>query len=161
MGVKTANLAIVFTDIENFTLHTSKQTLEQNKKLLEAHTNLLPPILKAFGGKIIKSIGDAFLVTFESPTQAVLSGIAIQDKIWTHNQSAPESQKFNVRVAVNVGEVRLDANDVFGEPVNIASRVQGITESGSIFFTESVYLSMDKVEVPSLEEGTSTLSIER
>lgn len=153
MGVKTANLAIVFTDIENFTHRTSNQTLEQNKLLLQKHDSLLSPIFKAFGGRIIKSIGDSFLVAFESPTQAVLSGVAIQDKVWAHNRTVSETEQFNVRVAVNVGEVRLDSDDIFGEPVNIASRLEGITESGAVYFTEAVYLVMDKVEVPSVEVG--------
>jgi len=153
MGLKTANLAIVFTDIVGFTDRTSKQTLEQNQRLLAVHSELLVPIFKAFGGRVVKTIGDAFLVTFESPTQAVLAGVAIQDRVWAHNQAAPEAERFEVRVAVNAGEVRLDSSDVFGEPVNIASRVEGIAEAGGVYFTEVVYLVMDKVEVPSVEVG--------
>ncbi|HYH98977.1 adenylate/guanylate cyclase domain-containing protein, partial [Hyalangium sp.] len=127
--MKTANLAIVFTDIKGFTERTSRQTHVENERLLQVHHDLLAPLFKAFGGRIIKSIGDAFLVTFESPTQAVLSGVAIQDRLWQYNRSVPESAQLHVRVAVNVGEVRLEASDVFGEPVNIASRVEGIAEA--------------------------------
>lgn len=147
--MKTANLAIVFTDIKGFTERTSRQTLEDNQRLLEVHAQLLKPVFEAFGGRIVKSIGDAFMVTFESPTQAVLSGIAIQDRLWLHNRSAPPADHIDVRVAVNVGEVRLENKDVFGEPVNIAARVEGIAEAGEVYFTESVFLSMNKAEVPS------------
>ncbi|MBJ6762462.1 adenylate/guanylate cyclase domain-containing protein [Myxococcaceae bacterium JPH2] len=155
--MKTANLAIVFTDIKGFTERTSRQTLEENQRLLQVHQALLAPLFKAFGGRIVKSIGDAFLVTFESPTQAVLSGIAIQDRLWQHNRGLSDSEQLHVRVAVNVGEVRLEANDVFGEPVNIAARVEGITEAGEVFFTEAVYLAMNKAEVPSQEVGAFEL----
>lgn len=155
--MKTANLAIVFTDIKGFTERTSRQTLEENQRLLHVHEALLVPLFKAFGGRIIKSIGDAFLVTFESPTQAVLSGIAIQDRLWQHNRNLVEDEQLHVRVAVNVGEVRLEANDIFGEPVNIAARVEGITEADEVFFTEAVYLSMNKAEVPSQEVGSFEL----
>ena len=151
--MKTANLAIVFTDIKGFTERTSHQTHEENERLLQIHSDLLTPLFRAFGGKVIKSIGDAFLVTFESPTQAVLSGVAIQDRLWQHNRSAKSSEQLDVRIAINVGEVRLDANDVFGEPVNIAARVEGITEAGEVYFTEAVYLAMNKAEVPSAEVG--------
>ena len=151
--MRTANLAIVFTDIQGFTERTSRQTLEQNQRLLQVHAALLTPLFRAFGGRIIKSIGDAFLVTFESPTQAVLAGIAIQDRLWQHNRSAPESEQLLVRVAINVGEVRLESNDVFGEPVNIAARVEALTEAGEVYFTEAVYLAMNKAEVPSEEVG--------
>jgi class 3 adenylate cyclase len=155
--LKTANLAIVFTDIKGFTERTSRQTLEENQRLLQVHHALLAPIFKAFGGRIIKSIGDAFLVTFESPTQAVLSGIAIQDRLWHHNRGVPEPEQLHVRVAVNVGEVRVESNDIFGEPVNIAARVEGITEADEVYFTEAVYLAMNKAEVPSKEVGAFEL----
>ncbi|QSQ15946.1 adenylate/guanylate cyclase domain-containing protein [Myxococcus landrumensis] len=155
--MKTANLAIVFTDIKGFTERTSRQTLEENQRLLHVHGALLQPLFKAFGGRIVKSIGDAFLVTFESPTQAVLSGVAIQDRLWHHNRGAPESEQIQVRVAINVGEVRLEGNDVFGEPVNIAARVEGLAEAGEVYFTEAVYLAMNKAEVPSREVGSFEL----
>ncbi|MCY1077582.1 adenylate/guanylate cyclase domain-containing protein [Archangium lansingense] len=155
--MKTANLAIAFTDIQGFTERTSRQTLEENQRLLKVHHDLLTPIFKAFGGRIIKSIGDAFLVTFESPTQAVLSGMAIQDRLWQYNRSAQEAERLDVRVAINVGEVRVESNDVFGEPVNIASRVESIAEAGEVYFTEAVYLAMNKAEVPSHEVGAFEL----
>ncbi len=155
--MKTANLAIVFTDIKGFTERTSRQTLEENQRLLRTHHDLLAPVFKAFGGRIIKSIGDAFLVTFESPTQAVLSGMAIQDRLWQYNRGVPDSERLDVRVAINVGEVRVESNDIFGEPVNIASRVESIAEAGEVFFTEAVYLAMNKAEVPSLEVGSFEL----
>ncbi|MBM7117362.1 adenylate/guanylate cyclase domain-containing protein [Archangium primigenium] len=155
--MKTANLAIVFTDIQGFSERTSRQTLEENQRLLRVHGDLLIPIFRSFGGRIIKSIGDAFLVTFESPTQAVLSGMAIQDRLWSYNRSAPDAERLDVRVAINVGEVRLESQDVFGEPVNIAARVESIAEAGEVFFTEAVYLAMNKAEVPSREVGTFEL----
>ncbi|GHG75939.1 adenylate/guanylate cyclase domain-containing protein [Comamonas sp. JC664] len=155
--MKTANLAIVFTDIKGFTERTSRQTLEENQRLLQVHSALLSPLFNAFGGRIVKSIGDAFLVTFESPTQAVLSGIAIQDRLWHHNRTVEEAEQIHVRVAINVGEVRLDGNDIFGEPVNIAARVEGIAEAGEVYFTEAVYLAMNKAEVPSKEVGAYEL----
>ncbi len=151
--MKTANLAIVFTDIKGFTERTSRQTLEQNQTLLKTHHDLLAPVFRAFHGKIIKEIGDAFLVTFESPTQAVLAGVALQDKLWAHNRTRAGDDRIDVRVAINSGEVRVENHDVFGEPVNIAARVEGLADAGEVFLTESVYLAMNKAEVPSEEVG--------
>ncbi|MDP3501931.1 MAG: adenylate/guanylate cyclase domain-containing protein [Myxococcales bacterium] len=146
--MKTANLAIVFTDIKGFTERTGGQTLEENQRSLATHNALLGPLFKAFGGRVVKMIGDAFLVTFESPTSAVLAGVAIQDKLWQHNRGVPEGQRLDVRVAINVGEVRIEDGDVFGEPVNIAARVEGIAEAGEVTFTEAVHLAMNRAEVP-------------
>lgn len=151
--MRTANLAIVFTDIKGFTERTSKQTLEENERLLKTHNDLLAPLFKALGGRIIKTIGDAFMVTFESPTSAVLSGVAIQDALWKYNQTASAEAQLHVRVAINVGEVRFEGNDVFGEPVNIAARVEGLAEADEVTFTEAVYLSMNRAEVSAEELG--------
>jgi class 3 adenylate cyclase len=151
--VRTANLAIVFTDIKGFTERTSTQTLEENEKLLKTHNELLAPLFRGLGGRIVKTIGDAFMVTFESPTSAVLSGLAVQDALWAYNRSAEPGKQLHVRVAINVGEVRLEGNDVFGEPVNIAARVEGLAEADEVTFTEAVYLSMNRAEVPSEELG--------
>lgn len=151
--MRTANLAIVFTDIKGFTERTSKQTLEQNERLLKTHNELLAPLFKGLGGRIVKTIGDAFMVTFESPTAAVLSGLALQDALWDYNRTAAPELQLQVRVAVNVGEVRLEDNDVFGEPVNIAARVEGQAEAGEVTFTEAVYLSMNRAEFACEELG--------
>jgi adenylate cyclase len=155
--MKTANLAIVFTDIKGFTERTSRQTLEENQRLLDTHSRLLTPLFQSFGGRIVKSIGDAFMATFESPTNAVLCGVAIQDRLWLHNRSVTEAERLEVRVAINVGEVRLENRDVFGEPVNIAARVEAMAEAGEVYFTEAVYLSMNKAEVPAAELGVFEL----
>lgn len=151
--MRTANLAIVFTDIKGFTERTSMQTLEQNETLLKTHNELLAPLFKGLGGRIVKTIGDAFMVTFESPTSAVLAGVAVQDALWSYNQSAAPEAQLHVRVAINVGEVRMEGNDVFGEPVNIAARVEGVAEADEVTFTESVYLSMNRAELAAEELG--------
>lgn len=149
VSVRTANLAIVFTDIKGFTERTSRQTLEQNQQLLSTHNALLGPLFKAYGGRVIKMIGDAFLVAFDSPTHAVLSGAAIQDRLWAHNRNLPPDEQLHVRIAINVGEVRLEEGDVYGEPVNIAARVEGEADAGEVTFTEAVYLAMNRAEVAS------------
>lgn len=151
--MRTANLAIVFTDIKGFTERTSKQTLEQNEKLLKTHNDMLAPLFKGLGGRIVKTIGDAFMVTFESPTSAVLAGVAVQDTLWSYNRQAIPEEQLHVRVAINVGEVRMEGNDVFGEPVNIAARVEGVAEADEVTFTEAVYLSMNRAELAAEELG--------
>ena len=155
--MRTENLAIMFTDMSGFTERTSSQTREENELMLELHEALLLPVLRAFNGKRVKSIGDAFLVTFRSPTDAVLCGMAIQDRLHEYNRDVPAKLRIEVRVAVNLGEVRIVRGDVFGEPVNIASRVEGITPPGEIYLTESVHLAMNRREVPAVSVGPQDL----
>jgi adenylate cyclase len=155
--MRTENLAVMFTDIQGFTATTSRQTHEENARLLSRHDALLLPVVRAFGGRHVKSIGDAWLVVFRSPTNSVLCGMAIQDRLWDYNRRAAEPDRIRVRVAVNLGEVRVTrsfgSTDVFGEPVNIASRVEGEAAAGEVVFTEAVYLAMNKAEVAAEEVG--------
>jgi class 3 adenylate cyclase len=151
--MKTKHLTIMFTDIKGFTSKTSKSSREQLHQLLELHDKLILPIFKDFGGKVIKTIGDAFMVSFHSPTDALLCGIKIQNILAKHNEKVPPKDQLEVRIAINSGEVTIKENDVFGEAVNIASRLEGIADAGDIYFTESVYLAMNKSEIPTAEVG--------
>lgn len=159
--MRTQNLAVMFTDIQGFTEKTHRQTREENARLLAAHDALLLPVVKGFGGRKVKSIGDAWLVIFDSPTNSLLCGMAIQDRLWDYNRRLPEAERIRVRVAVNLGEVRvarsLSGTDVYGDPVNVASRVEGEAEVGEVWFTEAVYLAMNRAEVPVEEVGWRAL----
>jgi class 3 adenylate cyclase len=159
--VRTRNLAVMFTDIKGFTEKTSRQTRQENALMLARHDALLLPVLRAFGGRRIKNIGDALLVIFDSPTGSVLSGMAMQDRLWDYNRRVSAEERIDVRVAINLGEVRLvwglRGGDIFGEPVNIASRVEGEARAGEVWFTEAVYLAMNKKEAPAEEVGLREL----
>lgn len=151
--VETKHLTIMFTDIKGFTSKTSFSSRQQLEKILDVHEQLLTPIFKKFRGTVIKTIGDAFLVTFNSPTDAVLCGMQVQKELAKYNEGISESERMEVRIAINSGEVAVKNNDVFGEPVNIAARLEGIADAGDIYFTEAVYLSMNKAEIPTAEVG--------
>ncbi len=149
----TRNLSIMFTDIKGFTQRTSASSRDAMKVLLEQHERLLVPVFAYFDGTVVKTIGDAFLVYFESPTDAVLCGVTIQEVLRQYNDDKGEDQRLEVRVAINVGEVELEGNDVMGEAVNIAARLEGVTEAGEVWFTDAVYQTMNRTEAPSAEVG--------
>jgi class 3 adenylate cyclase len=155
--METRILTIMLTDIQGFTQRTSSSSREALKELLDEHERLLYPVVSHYGGVLVKTIGDALLVTFESPTNAVLCGLAMQERLAAHNEGKGEEDQLNIRVAINSGEVQLRDGDVFGEAVNITARIEGITEAGEIYFTDSVYLAMNKTEVPSSEVGQKRL----
>ena len=153
----TANATVMFTDIRGFTARTSREPREGLEELLQTHEALLLPVIKHYDGRVVKTIGDAFLVVFESPTNAVLCGVVIQRRLLEFNRTAREGKRIEVRVAINSGEVTLRGDDVFGEPVNICARIEGITEPNEIYFTEATYLTMQKAEVPSSVVGSRRL----
>lgn len=145
----TDNLTILFVDMVGFTERTSLQSREQNRSMLSAYNRLLLTVIAGYGGRHVKSIGDALLVTFRSPTDGVRCGMALIDAVAEFSSGRPTEEQIHVRVALNVGEVRQEGRDVFGEAVNVAARVEGLTPPDEIYFTEAVYLSMNKAEVPS------------
>lgn len=152
--MKAKNLAIMLTDIKGFTDKTSRKSRGQIKDMLNKHNELVLPVLEKYHGHVIKTIGDAFLVTFESSTDAVLCGVAIQEILTAFNKEKAPDDRIDIRIAINAGEVSInETGDIFGEAVNITSRIEGIAEAGEVFFTESVYLSMNRNEVPSSEIG--------
>jgi class 3 adenylate cyclase len=155
--VRTANLAIVFTEIVGYADRLSRQTYEQSQRMLRLHEALVVPVFRAYQGRRVKTIGGTLLVAFESPTQAVLCGAAVQDRIWDWNRNTPESERIKVRVAVNVGEVRLEKGDVFGDPVNICARVLGLADAGEVLFTEAIWLSMNRNEIEADDGGLQEL----
>jgi class 3 adenylate cyclase len=148
------NLAIMLTDIKGFTARTSESTREGMVSLLAEHDRLLLPVFRYFDGTVVKTIGDAFLVRFDSTTDAVLAGLAVQEVLRQHNAFVKDDKdRLEVRVAINAGDVELKDGDILGEPVNVTARLEAITEAGEVWFTETVYLSMNRKEVPSAEVG--------
>jgi len=141
------NLTIMFTDIEGFSELVANLPRTVSKNILQIHDRILSRVIKNFGGNTIKSIGDSFLVTFRSPTDAVLCGMAMHDALWDANKNNDLEIPLAIRVSLNAGEVRLSNHDVFGEAVNIASRLEKITPTNAVYLTEAVYLSMSKSEV--------------
>ncbi len=157
MGLKTENLAIVLTDIVGFTKLTARQTRSENEELLKTHNRILYPIIRHFKGRIIKTIGDAVLVVFRSPTDAMICSMAMQDSLYEHNSTLPEERQIHIRIAASLGEVRISGKDIFGEPVNVTSRIEGITPADEIYLSDAMYMAMNKAEVPCQEVGSKKL----
>ena len=124
---------------------------------MSRHDRILFPMIVRFKGKKVKSFGDGILATFRSPTNALRCAMAIQDALTEFNNSCAKSEAIHVRTAVNVGEVRVERNDVFGEAVNLAARVESLAPAGEVYFTEAVYLAMNKAEIASESMGKHSL----
>jgi class 3 adenylate cyclase len=151
--MRTETLAIVFTDIKGYTAATSAQTHQENARMLRRIERLIAPVVRAYSGRVIKSIGDAYMLVFRSPTEAVRCATAIQDRLHQHNTSASADQSIHIRIAMNIGEVRVHRGDVFGEPVNIAARIEGVTPADEIYLSHAIYLTMNKTDLPAEKVG--------
>ncbi|MBF0410479.1 MAG: hypothetical protein HQM10_24250 [Candidatus Riflebacteria bacterium] len=140
----TQELTIMFTDVKGYTSFSSKASLSEVMSLLKEHDSILMPSFERYGGKVLKKIGDAFLVVFEEPSKSVLAGIEIQRKLRERNSQVPDERKLSIRIAINTGPVIRKESDVFGEAVNVASRLEGVADAEEIVISESTYNQIDK-----------------
>jgi adenylate cyclase len=130
--------AIMFTDIVDYTL-LAQSNERQALKLLERHNSLLRPIFPKYNGREVKTIGDSFLVEFESALDAALCAMEIQKLLHDHNASTTsDMQKVKLRIGIHVGDVVHKAGDIFGDAVNVASRIQPLAEPEGICVTQQV-----------------------
>ncbi|MBL6988259.1 MAG: adenylate/guanylate cyclase domain-containing protein [Bacteriovoracaceae bacterium] len=148
-------LTILFADIQGYTKRTSRQSREQNQNFITEINDFIKKYTKEFSGIFVKNLGDGFLLTFESPTNAVNCGKRIQKEIKTRNANILKKENYvQFRIGISTGEVSLDENgDVFGDAVNIASRIETFAEPNEVFISESTYLAMNKVEVYTQDLG--------
>ena len=100
---------------------------------------IIEPQISIGNGTVIKTTGDGFLAVFETVQQSVESAIAIQTRIHGVEEPFPYERKIQYRMGINVGDVILSDNDVFGDSVNIASRLEGLSVPGGICLSDIVY----------------------
>lgn len=155
--LKPQNLTVMLTDIQGFTERTSRQTHEENARMLETHDKLLMPLVKEHDGRLVQKRGDALLVVFRSPTAGVLCGMAMQDRLWRHNQTVSEVDRLNVRVCLHAGEVLAMPDTVMGEPMEVVEAVEHVASAGEVTFTEAVNLARNRAEVAVEPCGTIAL----
>lgn len=138
MPADHGTVTIVFSDIENSTLHAERLGDQAWFDLLSTHNQIIRRQVSAFGGKEIKSQGDGFMLTFPSSRSAVQSMVAVQQDIVQHNASRPQ-QEFHIRIGMHVGEAIVDdGGDLFGKHVNLAARVANEATGGEILASSLV-----------------------
>src|SRR3989440_1919075 len=123
--------AIMFTDMAGYSTlaqRDDKLALE----LLDEHRQLLREIFPRFNGTEIKTIGDAFLIEFQSALEAAQCAIEIQRTLAKRNHDVPADRHIEVRIGIHLGDVMHRGGDVYGDGVNIASRIEPLAGAGGI-----------------------------
>ena len=138
----------MFTDIVGFT-RLGQQNEERALSLLEEHRRLLRPVFSEYGGREVKTIGDGFLVEFASAVEAVRASVAVQQLLHDRNDSVAPANAISVRIGLHVGDVVHDGDDVYGDAVNVASRIEPLAEPDGVCLSERVFLDVrNKVDCP-------------
>jgi adenylate cyclase len=148
---------IMFTDMVGYSALTQRDE-PLALRVLEEHRQLIRPILAQHGGREIKTIGDAFLVEFSSTLAAATCAVAIQKALHEHNRTAPHGHQVQLRIGLHAGDVIYKENDVFGDGVNIAARIEPLAEAGGICISEDVARQIqNKIDCPVTKLGAGEL----
>jgi class 3 adenylate cyclase len=111
---------------------------------LQAHqSELIAPALERHRGRVVKLMGDGMLAEFSSAVEAVACAAEIQRELATRNRDAADSRKMEFRIGVHVGDVIVDKDDIYGDGVNIAARLEGIAETGGICISRQAFEQVD------------------
>ena len=127
-------------------------------RLKSARKTLVDPAIASHRGRIVKTTGDGMLVEFASAVDAVRSAVEIQRSMAEQNTAVPQDQRIEFRIGVHVGDIIIDDNDIFGDGVNIAARLEGIAEPGGVCISDDAQRQIrGKVDIAFDDMGSQTL----
>ncbi|MEY9527350.1 TolB-like protein/class 3 adenylate cyclase/Tfp pilus assembly protein PilF [Bradyrhizobium japonicum] len=131
--------AILAADVAGYSrlMHSSEELT--HAKLTALLTEAVNPAIAEHGGRIVKNTGDGFLAEFPSAVEAVRAAMEFQTCIRDLTIGEEEDRRIAFRVGVNIGDIIVEAHDIFGDGVNIAVRLEGIAEPGGICISSSAY----------------------
>ena len=127
-------------------------------RLKALRRNLIDPQIAAHSGRIVKLMGDGVLVEFGSAVDAVACAIKIQKHLGGHDADGAEANPIQLRIGINVGDIIIDDNDIFGDGVNVAARLEGIAEPGGVCISDDAYRQVrGKIEMACDDMGPQAL----
>ncbi|NOT55664.1 MAG: adenylate/guanylate cyclase domain-containing protein, partial [Deltaproteobacteria bacterium] len=135
--------AIMFTDIVGFSRQMGADEARM-LRLLEVHNQLIHQAVTTHHGTVIKTVGDAFLVDFPSVVHAVQCAQEIQAQLRIHNTKQEKAEQIHIRIGIHLGDIVQKDGDVFGDGVNLASRLQDLAEPDTVCISQVVYQEVSK-----------------
>ena len=142
--------AIMFTDMVGYTA-LMQDDEPQARELIERQREILTPLVKKHDGEVLQYVGDGTFCTFNSAIEAVNCAIEIQRALFNQKE-------INLRIGIHVGDVVSKGEEIYGDGVNIASRIEPLAEPGGICITERVYEDIrNQPEIETVFLGEKTL----
>src|SRR3954466_667662 len=131
--------AIVAGDISGYSRLMQIDEEGTHGRVKRIERDLIEPSIAEHHGKLVKTTGDGFIAIFDSPVEAVRCGIVIQQNMVGRNASLPKHHWIEYRIGVNLGDVIIEEDDIYGDGVNIATRLEGIADPGQVYISGGVY----------------------
>ena len=142
-------LAIMATDVVGYSRQMEANEHATITRVTRARAEIIEPLLQRHRGRLVKLIGDGTLSLFESVVDAVACGAAIQRAVRQRNGEVPEAEQMVLRIGINLGDVALLENDVYGDGVNVAARIEALCDPGGIMVSGTAYDHLQgKVDFP-------------
>ena len=131
--------AILAADISGYSQLMTLDEEGTHARVKRYRRELIEPAITEHHGRLIKTSGDGFLAMFDSPVEAVRCAIVIQQSMVGRNAALPRDQWMLFRIEVNLGDVIVEPDDIYGDGVNIAARLEGIAKPGDVYISGGVY----------------------
>jgi len=149
--------ALMITDMVGYT-RLSQRDEALALRLLNEHNDLVRDSVESHGGREVKQTGDGFFVEFPSALQAVSCSIDIQRRLYDRNAKADEINQFRIRIGLHLGDVVHREGDVFGDGVNITSRIEPLALPGGVCLSQSIQAQVwNKIDRPLESLGAQEL----
>ncbi len=131
--------AILAADVVGYSRLMEADEVGTRARLRSLQTDLIEPKIAADGGRIVKTSGDGILVEFGSAVDAVRNALGVQRAVQQHNADVPEDRKIVFRVGINLGDVIVEGDDIHGDGVNVAARLEGLCGPGEVYVSGTVH----------------------
>jgi formylglycine-generating enzyme required for sulfatase activity/class 3 adenylate cyclase len=131
--------AIVVGDISGYSRLMEADEEGTHARVKRIERDLIEPTIAEHHGRLVKTTGDGFIAIFDSPVEAVRCGIVIQQSMIGRNAAQSKQSWIEYRIGVNLGDVIIEHDDVYGDGVNIAARLEGIADPGQVYISGGVY----------------------
>src|SRR6476660_7569758 len=131
--------AILAADVAGYSRLMGADEEGTRERLGVLRRELLDPKLAEHHGRIVKTTGDGFLVEFASVVDAVRCAVAVQQAMPERNTSVAAESRIDLRIGINLGDVIVEGDDLYGDGVNIAARIEALADAGGVFVSNTVH----------------------
>jgi adenylate cyclase len=150
--------AILAADVAGYSRLMGQDEAGTLSRLKSVRQELVDPELAKHNGRVVKSTGDGLLIEFPSVVEGVACAMAVQRSMAERNAAVPQEQRIEFRIGVNVGDIIVEGDDIYGDGVNIAARLEAMAEAGGICVSRTVITqTRGKLEFPFTDLGEQML----
>src|SRR6516165_6670375 len=131
--------AIIVGDIAAYSRLMQVDEEGTHTRVKRIERDLIEPSIAEHHGRLVKTTGDGFIAIFDSPVEAVRFGIVVQQNMSGRNTSLPRDHWIEYRIGVNLGDVIIEEDDIYGDGVNVASRLEALAQPGQVYISGGIY----------------------